>query len=169
MAKRGSAAALAESPRESADVTRFVEFVRAGKPGAHAYAVLLGLQRFAPEKLLDSVEKGLAYQAFVHLQRNLELDPARLQQVVGIPERTLNRRRKEGRLRPDESDRLLRAGRLFGRAIELFDGDADAARNWLARPQRVLGGAVPWDLAATELGAREIETAIGRIEHGVFA
>ena len=48
-------------------------------------------------------------------------------------------------------------------------GDAEAARGWLGKPQKVLGGAVPWDLARTELGAREIETAIGRIEHGVFA
>ena len=69
----------------------------------------------------------------------------------------------------DESDRLLRAGRVFGRAIELFDGDAEAARSWLAAPQAVFGGVVPWDLARTDLGAREVEFAIGRIEQGVFA
>jgi uncharacterized protein (DUF2384 family) len=31
-----------------------------------------------------------------------------------------------------------------------------------------LAGAVPIELARTELGAREIETLIERLEHGVF-
>jgi uncharacterized protein (DUF2384 family) len=35
-------------------------------------------------------------------------------------------------------------------------------------PQRALGGAVPVDIAKTEVGAREIENIIGRLEHGVF-
>jgi putative toxin-antitoxin system antitoxin component (TIGR02293 family) len=69
----------------------------------------------------------------------------------------------------EESDRLLRAGRVFGRALELFDGDTNAARNWLSKPQPALGGGVPLELAETEVGAREVEAAIGRIEHGVYS
>lgn len=170
MARGASAATVVESGKEPVDVERFVDFARSGKPGTHAYVILLGLQKnYDAGTLLDSVAKGLPFQAFARLQRNLELSAERLQEIVQIPERTLSRRRKEGRLRPDESDRLLRAGRLFAQAIELFDGDAEAARRWLGKPQTVLGGVVPWDLARSELGAREIETAIGRIEHGVFA
>ena len=59
--------------------------------------------------------------------------------------------------------------RVFARAIELFEGDDRAARRWLSAPQRALGGAVPLTLAKTEVGAREVERLVGRLEHGVFS
>jgi len=32
-----------------------------------------------------------------------------------------------------------------------------------------LGGVIPFELARTEVGAREVEMLIGRIEHGVIS
>jgi putative toxin-antitoxin system antitoxin component (TIGR02293 family) len=90
-------------------------------------------------------------------------------ELLDLPRRTLTRRKRDGRFLPDESDRLLRASRLFGKTLELFEGDREAATHWLTSPQIGLGGAVPMNLAKTELGTREIETLIGRLEHGVFA
>jgi putative toxin-antitoxin system antitoxin component (TIGR02293 family) len=89
--------------------------------------------------------------------------------LVQIRPRTLDRRKKEGWLRPEESDRLLRASRVFGRAIALFEGDGEGALGWLSTPQMALGGAVPLEMARTEIGAREVEGLIGRLEHGVFS
>jgi putative toxin-antitoxin system antitoxin component (TIGR02293 family) len=169
MASTRSRPLSVEKERESADVAEFVDLVHSGKPGAHSYVTLLGLRRFDSAKLLKTVERGISVSSLTRFQRNIDLPQKRLLEVVQIPQRTMTRRRKEGRLRPDESDRLLRASRLFGRVIELFEGDAEAARRWLSSPQTVLGGAIPWDLAKTELGSREVEAAIGRIEHGVFA
>ncbi|HEX7190811.1 MAG TPA: antitoxin Xre/MbcA/ParS toxin-binding domain-containing protein [Thermoanaerobaculia bacterium] len=67
------------------------------------------------------------------------------------------------------SDRLFRVARVLARAIDLFDGDREAALEWLTKPQRALGDAVPLDLAATELGAHEVEALALRLEHGVFS
>ena len=53
-------------------------------------------------------------------------------------------------------------------AVALFEGDIAAARKWLQMPQRGLGGETPLDFASTEVGAREVENLIGRLEHGVF-
>jgi len=47
--------------------------------------------------------------------------------------------------------------------------DEHLARRWLSSPQRGLGGAVPLDYAETEIGAREVEDLLGRIEYGVYA
>jgi putative toxin-antitoxin system antitoxin component (TIGR02293 family) len=58
---------------------------------------------------------------------------------------------------------------LFGKTLELFEGDRDVATEWLTTAQPALGGAVPLDLARTEVGAREIERLVGRLEHGVFS
>jgi putative toxin-antitoxin system antitoxin component (TIGR02293 family) len=169
MATPGRSSTLPPPIREAADVGRFVDFVHSGKPGALSYVLLLGLEEFDPARLLETVERGLGFDSLLRLQRNLDLPFARVLDIVQIPQRTMTRRRKEGRFTADESDRVLRAGRVFGRAIELFGGDVAAARRWLSAPQAVLGGAVPWDLARTEVGAREVEAAVGRIEHGVYS
>jgi uncharacterized protein (DUF2384 family) len=39
----------------------------------------------------------------------------------------------------------------------------------LRSPQIGLGGAVPLAYAETELGAREVEDLLGRIEYGVYS
>ena len=70
---------------------------------------------------------------------------------------------------PRESDRLGRLARLFGRAHDLFEGDADAAREWLTTPQRALGNIVPLELGKTDIGATEVEILIGRLEYGIPA
>ena len=58
--------------------------------------------------------------------------------------------------------------RLVALAIELFDGQVSATLRWFTEPNRALGGLAPVQAAATEIGAREVEDLIGRLEHGVF-
>jgi putative toxin-antitoxin system antitoxin component (TIGR02293 family) len=114
------------------------------------------------------VQKGLPFEAFERFVANTSMSSIDAATLVNIAVRTLSRRKQEGRLQPDESDRLLRASRILGRAIDLFEGDRGEARQWLARPQRALGGAKPLDLASTEVGALAIERLIDQLEQGVF-
>ncbi len=88
---------------------------------------------------------------------------------VGISIATLSRRRQRSeRLDVGQSDRVLRYARLFRQTVALHDGDEDAARAWLKSPARALGGETPLERAETEVGAREVENLIGRLEHGVY-
>jgi putative toxin-antitoxin system antitoxin component (TIGR02293 family) len=130
---------------------------------------LLGLETFDAPALLKTVEKGFLYRTFERFRRNICLPFEQVTELVAIPRRTLTRRKRQGRFLPDESDRLLRASRLFGKTLELFEGDREAATKWLTTAQPALGGTVPIDLAKTDVGAREVETLIGRLEHGVFS
>lgn len=86
--------------------------------------------------------------------------------MLGISKATLHRRKLAGRLDSAESSRVVRFARLMGRAIEVMESE-DRARQWLAAPQAALGGEVPLEYAETEVGAREVEDLLGRIEHGV--
>ncbi len=56
----------------------------------------------------------------------------------------------------------------MGKAAEVMEGE-EPARRWLTSPQVGLGGAVPLDYAETEVGAREVEDLLGRIEYGVYS
>ena len=110
----------------------------------------------------------MPFAAFYQLQEKLGVTARALAAVAGIADRTLTRRRKEGRLQTDESDRLLRVGSLFDRAVEVL-GSEDAARTWLKTPRSALDDRSPLESADTEPGAREVEDLLGRIEHGVFS
>jgi putative toxin-antitoxin system antitoxin component (TIGR02293 family) len=140
---------------------------RQGRPPEHGYAALLGLRTFGPLELSGKVEGGLSYHALDELRRALDVPMARIADLLGIPPRTLARRKDAGRLEPDESDRLLRLSRITALALQLFEGQVDAARGWLFDPQAHLGDRAPIDLARTEVGAREVEALIGRLEHGI--
>jgi putative toxin-antitoxin system antitoxin component (TIGR02293 family) len=125
------------------------------------------LRSYEPLALYRHVRKGLAYSSVLRFQRNTRLSARAIAELIQIPTRTLTRRKSEGKLAPEESDRLVRAARIFGRAIELFEGDSDAARTWLTLPQPALGGLVPLELARTDVGANEVESLIGRLGYGI--
>lgn len=122
----------------------------------------------AAAKLIRRIEAGLPIEELEALRASLDVPLDRLAPRLGISKATLHRRKAEGRLDREESDRVIRFARLMGRAVEVLEGDENA-RAWLSRPQVGLGGAVPLDYATTEAGAREVEDLLGRIEHGVYS
>ena len=133
----------------------------------HFYVTLLGLSTWDAAGLHERVEHGLSYAALERLRRVLDLPVARFAELIWISPRTVARRKEAGRLRPDESDRLLRMARVVGLALQLFEGDLEEARRWLLSPQPALGGETPVRLAKTEIGAREVEHLVGRVEQGI--
>jgi putative toxin-antitoxin system antitoxin component (TIGR02293 family) len=57
--------------------------------------------------------------------------------------------------------------RVAGLAIRLFEGGLAEARTWLLSPHAALGNELPLEFATSEVGAREVENLIGRLEHGI--
>lgn len=123
---------------------------------------------FAPEILITLIKAGLPFQELNTLRASLDVPMQKLAAKLGISPATLQRRKAKGRLDAVESDRLLRYARLMGKAVEVME-TLENARHWLNSPQRGLGGAIPLDYAETEIGAREVEDLLGRIEYGVYS
>ena len=164
------AQAARRSSERGTDLSRFWREIESMGWGAdHPYLLLLGLDLMDTPQLVERVEEGFSFGQLEHLRQNMGLSREEMADLVQIRPRTLDRRKKEDRLHPEESDRLVRASRVFGRAIALFEGDVEGALGWLSTPQRALGGAVPLEMARIEIGAREVEGLIGRLEHGVFS
>src|SRR5437867_8719643 len=121
-----------------------------------------------PSDLIRQIQKGLRFSELETLQNSLEMPFEQLASKLSISRSTLQRRKAAGRLSPDESDKVMRFSRLLEHATNVF-GDINKARAWLKFPQRGLGGAVPLDYAETEIGAREVENLLGRIDYGVYS
>ena len=127
-----------------------------------------GTRRPAAGALIEAVIKGLPFSELMALRELLGLPLEQLAGNLGISRATLHRRKHAGRLEQGESDRVVRYARLMGEAAEVF-GSLEQAREWLRFPQFGLGNATPLDYARTEIGAREVENLLGRIDHGVYS
>lgn len=118
---------------------------------------------YAIVERFDALEVGEAAQEY-------GVTAAEMARRIGITRSTLHRKiTGKGRLTEHESDALARQRALLEQATDVLDGDADAARRWLATPQVGLGGAVPTDLARTTFGFREVEKLLVRLDYGVYA
>jgi putative toxin-antitoxin system antitoxin component (TIGR02293 family) len=124
--------------------------------------------RMSSEGVVDAIREGLPVRELELLRHSLGIPMENLARRLGISKATLHRRKAQGRLAKDESDRVVRYARLMGKAMEVFENEQDA-RLWLSSPQFGLAGAVPLGYAETEAGAREVEDLLGRIEFGVYS
>ena len=114
------------------------------------------------------IRRGISSAAVDTLAKTIHVTQSELAVALGIPERTLARRKKEGTLNSEESAKLVRLARVVERAEEIFE-DLDAAIDWMKSPNVALSGAIPLSLLDTDIGAESVMDTLGRIEHGVFA
>lgn len=104
------------------------------------------------------IRQGLTVTTLDRVSTELELSPETLERMLGVSSRTLQRRRRtDQRLSARESDRLWRLLYVLERAIQTFDGNTDAARQWLLTPKPILNAETPLQRLDTEPGFREVE------------
>ncbi|WP_189453210.1 hypothetical protein [Cognatilysobacter bugurensis] len=120
---------------------------------------LLGLPLASELDVFELTRSGLAAESWAQLSDAVPLprdvfvraDHARLTLMLGR------------RFTPAETDRIVRAIRLFAQAHEAL-GSHDAATAWLCEPRALRPGqppVAPWTLATTEAGARLCERLLG--------
>lgn len=122
-------------------------------------------------------EQAVAFTTFRALEQGIPAAWARGLESQGltrqdirriIPDRTLDRRIAKGEmLKIEEADGLARLLRVVKAARELFQNDTNAD-TFLRSPNPALGERTPIEMAQTDIGAREVETIIGRLSHGIF-
>ena len=125
----------------------------------------LGRVLTSERDLREAIREGFPPAVVEELMRASGLTLKELASALDLSARSLQRRRRTGRLARYESDRLYRLARIVALANE-FLGDHERAIRWLRRPNRALGGVTPVDTIDTELGARQVENILGRIAYG---
>lgn len=125
----------------------------------------LGRTLASEDDMREAIRRGFPAGVVEELMRAFELTLKELAAALDLSPRSLQRRRRSGRLARYESDRLYRLARIMALANE-FIGDHEKAVRWLKRPNRALGGIAPVEALDTELGARQVENILGRIAYG---
>lgn len=128
---------------------------------------VLGRRLRTMEELRLAVAAGLPVAALDHVAAHVS--PGRGSSAFKyriVPRATLHRRKQ--RLSPAESERLERVARIAALAEAVWE-DASLAREFLTSAQPQLGDERPIDLARTDLGAREVEELLMKIEYALPA
>ena len=118
------------------------------------------------DEMRERIKRGLPYRSLESVRERLQLTMPEAASLLQMPARTLARRKQTRKLQPDESDRLYRLARMAAHAVDVFGSD-EKATAWLRRPNRALGGERPIRLLDTDLGARQVEDILGRLDYGI--
>jgi len=117
-------------------------------------------------RTITAVRKGLPAEKLARMAQLLDVDRTLLLRVLGISERTIQRKQVHAeRLNPSASDRLSRIDRMYTLAVEVF-GSGEKAAQWLKRPSRALANEWPLMLLDTDAGTQQVERELRQIQHG---
>jgi len=120
------------------------------------------------QEWVEALRQGLPAASALAFKQVMHLTGEELAELLGVSPRTVHRwTTGHARLDLVTGDRLVRAARLFTLACLVLE-DEEAAARWMRMPQKALDGGIPLKLAATDVGARAVETLLGRMELGVF-
>lgn len=123
-----------------------------------------GLMR-NPLAILHEVESGIPAATVDRLADRLSPDDKGFKFRI-IPKATYERRKREKRLSPVESERVVRLARVYDAALSVWRGD-EAAQSFLARAHPLLEGRKPLDVAlGSGLGADAVIEILQQLEHG---
>jgi len=126
---------------------------------------VLGRRFERDSDLQTAIREGFPQKVIEELMEAADLSIKELAACLDLSARSLQRRRREGRLARNESDRIYRLARIVALAKASLGG-RDAANRWLKRRNRALGGKEPLAVIDTEIGARAVENVLGRIAFG---
>ncbi|MDB5969455.1 MAG: hypothetical protein JWQ90_1905 [Hydrocarboniphaga sp.] len=125
---------------------------------------LLDLKVDSEVDVIRVVTQGITVRTYKRIANKLRF-PANMV----APESTVRRRlTSSGRFNEAESERVVRLARVFSEAVGLF-GDESAALEWFNTPAEYLrdqAPITPMALAATDAGARLVESHISRTAYG---
>jgi putative toxin-antitoxin system antitoxin component (TIGR02293 family) len=117
-------------------------------------------------QVIGAVRKGVSAGKLNKMARLLDVEQAFLLRILGVSERTVQRKRLHSeRLSPAASDRLYRIDRIYDLAVDVF-GDGDKAAQWLKRPSRALANEPPLKLLDTDAGTQQVEQELRQIQYG---
>lgn len=121
-----------------------------------------------PKDFVNKIRNGLPFKIVGEFSKELGISQHELSKSIGVNERTLARRKEKNKLHQEESDRLYRLIRVYLFAIKVLK-DKKTTIEWLNTPKTALGGEIPFTLLDTEVGVREVENLLGRIEYSVYS
>lgn len=117
----------------------------------------------------EKIISGLPVRACKRILELINIDKRTFSKISGIAPATLARRTStRQQLKVDESDKVYRLLKITAAAVELFEGDREAALEWIRKPNPGLNNHPPMEMIRTTPGFEMAISFIKRLDHGVM-
>lgn len=114
----------------------------------------------------ETVEKGLPSAAVAELQKELaELGVPKPSEYVDVIASRATRARRDT-LTTEQGERFVRIAGVLARALDVWEDEKGAA-DFLVSPHPLLDGDTPIDRARSELGARQVDDLLTKLDLGL--
>lgn len=130
--------------------------------------VLKGSGSSTPQQIIHMIaasRDGVSATELKSLLAEIGLHMTELADILPISYSSLT---KLSLFSPEVSERIYQIAVVFREGISTFE-DKDIFRTWLQKPNRALGGQVPFGLLASSMGIGLVREELLRIEHGLYA
>lgn len=125
------------------------------------------LQMTAFEKI-DIIKACLSKNDLEQFKKTTGLDYDQLAKALSVTRATLINKKGKEKFGTALSERIIAIADIYSYGYEVFEDEVKFNR-WISRPNRALGGIVPFDLLDTQYGREEVRTIIGRIDYGIYS
>ena len=127
-----------------------------------------------PENRMTSFEKmnavklGISKKDLENLKAKTRLDYDKLASALSVTRATLINKKKQEKFNAALSERIISLADIYSYGYEVFE-DEDRFNKWMFRPNKALGGKLPYEFIDNQFGREEIKNIIGRIDYGVYS
>ncbi|HEU5365132.1 MAG TPA: antitoxin Xre/MbcA/ParS toxin-binding domain-containing protein [Hanamia sp.] len=136
--------------------------------------VILSNATQKPERELSGFEKmhivrdGVTKKDLELLKNKADLDYTMLAKALSVTRATLINKKRGERFGAGLSEKIVGMADLYSYGFEVFE-DKERFNQWMSKPNKALGGQVPYDLIDNQFGREEVKNVIGRIEYGIYS
>lgn len=142
--------------------------------GNFQFGVILANASQKPESQLTSFEKmhivhdGVSKKDLELLKSKADLDYTMLAKALSVTRATLINKKRGQKFNASLSEKIVGMADLYSYGFEVFENEG-RFNQWMARPNKALGGKAPYDLIDNQFGREEVKNLIGRIDYGIYS
>lgn len=114
------------------------------------------------------VREGISKKDLEVLKSKANMDYTSLAKALSVTRATLINKKRGQRFNPGLSEKIVGLADLYSFGFEVFEDEA-RFNQWMLKPNKALGGEVPFDIIDNQFGREEVKNVIGRIAYGVYS
>jgi putative toxin-antitoxin system antitoxin component (TIGR02293 family) len=119
--------------------------------------------------VIREVRKGIAYNSFTNVVKNIPLTMKEWSDILDLSERTLQRYKKDKRAFDTlQSEKIVQVTLLIRYGMKIF-GDEKKFNLWLITENLSIGNVKPKEMLDSSFGIDLLKDELTRIEHGILA
>jgi len=114
------------------------------------------------------VRDGVSKKDLELLKGKAQLDYTTLAKALSVTRATLINKKRTEKFNSGLSEKIIAMTDLYSYGFEVFE-DESLFNQWMAKPNKALGGQAPYDLIDNQFGREEVKSLIGRIDYGIYS